>query len=73
MNSVWAKIPQGCVKFNVDDLVRLTKEKVMFAKWYEQIFSTDIFRAVKVIQRVPNMFMNSHTSYRKPVLQLRAC
>jgi len=40
MNSLWANIPQGRVKFKVRDLVRITKEKVKFAKGYEQTFST---------------------------------
>jgi len=38
MNSLWAKIPQGHVKYIVGDLVRITKGKVKFAKGYEQIF-----------------------------------
>lgn len=53
MNSLWSKIPQGRVKFKVGDLVRITKEKLKFAKGYEQTFSTEIFRVVKVIQRIP--------------------
>ena len=53
MNSLRAKIPHGRVKFKVGDLVRITKEKVKFAKGYEKNFSTEIFRIVKVIQRVP--------------------
>jgi len=53
MNSLWAKIPQGRVKFKLGDLVRITKEKVMFAKEYEQTFSTAIFRVSKFIQRRP--------------------
>jgi len=52
MNSLWAKIPQGLVKFKVGDLVRITKEKVKFAKRYEQTFSTEIFWVAKVIQRM---------------------
>jgi len=51
--SLRAKIPQSRVKFKVGDLVRITKEKVRFAKGYEQTFSTEIFRVVKVIHRVP--------------------
>ena len=35
------------------DLVRITKEKVKFAKGYDQNFSTDIFQVVKIIRRVP--------------------
>jgi hypothetical protein len=52
MNSLRAKIPQGRVKFKVGDLVRITKENVKFAKGFEQTFSTEIFRVVKVIQRM---------------------
>ena len=51
MNSLWAKIPQGRVKYKVGDLVRITKENVKFAKRYEQTFSTEIFRVVKRIKR----------------------
>ena len=53
MYSLWTDIPQGCVKFKVGDLVRITKEKVKFAKGYEQTFSTEIFPVAKVIHRVP--------------------
>ena len=53
MNSLRAKIPQVRVKFKEGDLVRKTKGKVKFAKGYEQNFSTEIFRVVKVIQRLP--------------------
>jgi len=53
VNSLRAKIPQSRFKFKVGDLVRITKEKVKLAKWYEQTFSTEIFRVVKVIHRVP--------------------
>jgi lysyl-tRNA synthetase class II len=52
-NSLRAKIPEGRTKFKVGDLVRITNEKVKFAKGYEQTFSTEIFRVVKVIQRLP--------------------
>ena len=34
MNSLWAKIPQGYVKYKVGDFVRITKEKVKFPKGY---------------------------------------
>jgi hypothetical protein len=53
LNSLQAKIPHGRVKFKVGDLVRLTKQKVAFAKGYKQTFSTEIFKVVKVITRVP--------------------
>jgi hypothetical protein len=51
-SSLQAKIPHGCVKFKVDNFVRITKQKVV-AKGYKQTFSTEIFRVVKVIPRVP--------------------
>jgi hypothetical protein len=53
MNSLRSKISQGNVHFKVADLVRITKEMVNFAKGYEQNFSTEIFRILKVIQRAP--------------------
>ena len=52
MNSLRAKIPGGRAKFKVGDLVRITKEEVKFAKWYEKTFSIEIFRLFKVMQRV---------------------
>jgi len=51
--SLRAKIPHGRVKFKVGYLVRITKQNVAFAKGYEQTFSTEIFKVVKVITRVP--------------------
>jgi len=53
VDSLRADIPQSRVKFKVGDLVRITKEKVKFAKGYEQTFSTEIFSVVKVIPRLP--------------------
>jgi len=52
VNSLRAKIPHGRVKFNVGDLVRITKQQVAFAKGYGQTFSTEIFKVLKVITRV---------------------
>ena len=53
MNIISAKIPLGRVKFKVGDFVRITKEKVKFAKVYEQNLFTEIFQVAKVIQRMP--------------------
>ena len=53
VNSQRGKIPHGRVKFKVRDLVRITKQKVAFAKGYEQTFLTEIFKVVKVMTRVP--------------------
>jgi len=50
-----AKIPQGRVKFKVGDFVRITKDKLKFAKGYEQNFSKEIFLVVKVVPRVPSL------------------
>ena len=33
--------------------MRISKEKIKFAKGYEQNFSTEIFRVAKVIERMP--------------------
>ena len=38
VNSLGAKIRHGRVKFKVGDIVRITKEKLAFAKGYEQTF-----------------------------------
>ena len=48
-----SKIPEGRVKFKIGDLVRIAKEKLKFAKGYEQNYSTEIFYAVKFINRKP--------------------
>jgi hypothetical protein len=53
VNSMRDKIPHGHVKFNINDLVRITKEKVKFAKGYHQNFSMEIIRVVKIINRTP--------------------
>jgi hypothetical protein len=53
MYSFWARIAQGRVKFKLGEIVRTTKEKAKFAKWYEQTFSTEISRVAKVIQLMP--------------------
>jgi hypothetical protein len=53
VNSLKAKIPHGHVKFNIIHLVRITKEKVKFAKCYNQNFSPEIFSVVKIINRTP--------------------
>ena len=52
MNSLRAKILHGRVTYKVDDLLRITKQMVVFVKGNEQTYSTEIFRVVKVISRV---------------------
>jgi len=67
MNILRAKISQGRVKFKVGDLVMITKEKVQFDKGYEQTFSTEIFRVVKVIQRVPQHYYKPTDLKDRPI------
>jgi transposase InsO family protein len=52
INSRQAKIRHGRVNFKVGDFLRITKQEVAFAKGYEQIFLTEIFKVLKVITRV---------------------
>ena len=67
MKSLWAKIPEGSVKYKVGDLVRITKEKVKFAKVYEQTFSTEVFPVVKVIRRVPQTVYELSDLQSRPI------
>ena len=53
MNILSAKTSLRRVKFKVGDFVRITKEKVKFAKGYERNFSTEQFQVVKFAQRMP--------------------
>ena len=76
MNSLWAKIPQGNVKYKVGDLVRITKEKVKFAKGYEQTFSTVISGGQGYSATDPTCLRTlrlAGPAYQRPVLQLGAC
>ena len=58
MNSLWAKIPQGRVKYKVRDLVKITTQKVKFTKRYEQTLSKEIFRIGRLFNACPNLFAN---------------
>jgi len=62
-----AKIPHGHIKFKVGDLVRVTKQKIVFAKGYEQTFSTEIFRVVEVISRVPQPVYELSDLQNRPI------
>jgi len=53
MNSRRRRIRVAKVKFSVGQYVRISKEKMKFAKGGEQTFSTEIFRITKVIEREP--------------------
>ena len=57
MNNLRSNIPQGRVKFKVGHLVRITKEKVKFAKGYKQTFSTELYLGLsKSFSRCSNLF-----------------
>jgi hypothetical protein len=47
------RIPMAKPKFSAGQHVRISKEKMKFAKGSEQNFSTEIFKIVKVIRRIP--------------------
>jgi len=76
INCLWGKIPQGGVKFKVGNLVRITKEKVKFAKVYEQTSPTDISGCQSFKAPTPICLRTlglARSSYGRPVLQLRSC
>ena len=49
------------------DFVRVTKEKVKFAKGYEQNVSKEKFRVVKVVPRVPQPFYELSDLQNRPI------
>jgi hypothetical protein len=58
--TIWNTLSTKCYrtrsaipKFRVGQHVRISKEKMKFAKGSEQNYSTEIFRVVKVINRTP--------------------
>jgi xanthine dehydrogenase molybdopterin-binding subunit B len=53
MHAKRLRIPSVKVKFHVGQHVRISKEKMRFAKASEQNFSTEIFRISKIIYRTP--------------------
>jgi len=53
MNKKQGKIPIAKPRFRVGQYVRITKEKMKFAKGGEQNYSTEVFRVIKVIRRAP--------------------
>ena len=52
------RVRVGKVKFNVGQHVRMSKEKMKFAKGSEQNYTDEIFRIVKVIRRTPRPYTN---------------
>jgi hypothetical protein len=53
MNERRRRVRTVRAKFSVGQHVRISNEKIKFAKGYEQNFSTEIFRIAKVIERWP--------------------
>jgi len=53
MNKKQGKIPIAKPRFRVGQHVRISKEKMKFAKGGEQNYSTEVFRIIKVIRRTP--------------------
>jgi hypothetical protein len=53
INDRRSQIPVVRPKFNVGQHVRISKEKMKFAKGGEQNYTTEIFRIIKVIRRTP--------------------
>jgi len=53
MNKKRANISTEKPRFRVGQHVRISKEKMKFAKGGEQNYSTEVFRVIKVIRRTP--------------------
>jgi len=53
MNEKRSKIPITQPRFRVGQNVRISKEKIKFAKGGEQNYTTEVFRIIKVIRRTP--------------------
>jgi len=53
VNKKQDKIPIAKPRFRVGQHVRISKEKMKFAKGGEQNYSTEVFRVIKVIRRTP--------------------
>ena len=54
MEAAWTRVHVAkAATFRVGQHVRISKEKIQFAKAAEQNFSTEIFRVAKVIDRRP--------------------
>ena len=62
----------GIVKFNVGQHIRISKEKIKFAKWSEQNYTNEIFRIVKVIRRTPRPLYESKDNFTGRSLHLFA-
>jgi hypothetical protein len=55
MNKKRDKISIEKPRFRLGQHVRISKEKIKFAKGGEQNYSTEVFRVIKVIRRTPRL------------------
>ena len=53
MREKQVKIPIAQPRFRVGEHVRISKEKMKFAKGGDQNYTTEVFRIIKVIRRTP--------------------
>ena len=53
INKKQGKIPIAKPRFRVGQYVRISKEKMKFAKGGEQNYSMEVFRIIKLIRRTP--------------------
>ena len=67
MNRRRRRIRVAKVKFSVGQHVRISKEKMKFAKGGEQTFSTEIFRVTKVIERRPRSVYELEDLNKTPI------
>jgi len=67
MNRRRRRIRVATVKFSVGQHVRISKEKMKFAKGGEQTFSTEIFRITKVIERRPRPVYELEDLNKSPI------
>lgn len=56
------------VKFRVGQTVRIGKEKMKFAKGFEQNYSTEVFKIVKVVKRSPQPVYELEDLKNNPIL-----
>ena len=53
MNDKLPRVHVGIVNFSVDQYVRISKEKMKFAKGSEQSYNDEICKIIKVIRKTP--------------------
>jgi xanthine dehydrogenase molybdopterin-binding subunit B len=70
MNAKRLRIPSVKVKFHVGQHVRISKEKMKFAKASEQNFSTDIFQISKINYRTPRPVYGLEDLNKTPIYGL---